>query len=274
VSCSEQALDVALPLGGTATRAERWLLVEVRVAWGRDAVVGTELGEPVRSRLEAFDGRVLLIRRPGSRAGATVIHALADESGGRATRLELDSVGDLGSVDPATGRPLDAPVVLVCAHGRRDACCARLGVPTYEALCEPLGPGAVWQSSHQGGHRFAANVLVLPWGVQLGRVAPEDAPGVAAALDDGRIPLDHYRGRTLYAPSVQAAEVVVRRELGLDRVGDVRLAGVEGPRVRFDTPSAEVTAVVEEREGSMLPPSCGAAPEAVSTWTARIESDA
>ena len=96
-------------------------------------------------------------------------------------------------------------------------------MPLYEALGDHLPAASLWQASHLGGHRFAPNMVVLPSGVQLGRVSVAEAAGVAAALAAGRIPLDHYRGRTLYDAPVQAAEIAVRRALALDGVGDLRL---------------------------------------------------
>ena len=43
VSCSELSLEAGIPLAGTTTRAERWLLVEHDGPWGRDAVPDSEL---------------------------------------------------------------------------------------------------------------------------------------------------------------------------------------------------------------------------------------
>jgi hypothetical protein len=272
VTCADDARAAGLSLAGTATRAERWLLVERSGAWGRDAVADTELPEAVRAHLQRFDGRVLLIRRPGARARTTVIHAVSAEDAGTATRVELGEIGELVATDPAQGAAIVAPVVLVCTHGRRDACCARLGVPTYDALRETLLSGSLWQSSHHGGHRFAANVLVLPWGVQLGRVGPADVRAVAAALASGCIPLEHYRGRTLYEPAVQAAEVALRRELGLDRVDDLQLTGFSGGIARFGTSRGDIEVAVEEHVGPVLPASCGARPEPAVVWRARLES--
>jgi hypothetical protein len=272
MSCAELAAHGGLPLAGTATQAERWLLVEWGAAWGRDAVTDTELPCGVTERLASFAGRVLLVRRPGSRQGATLINVVSTEMGGEARVLRLAGVEDVASADLDAGDPVTEPIVLVCTHGRRDACCARLGVPTYDALQEVVALGSLWQSSHQGGHRFAANVLVLPWGVQLGRVEPADARRVAAALAAGRIPLDHYRGRTLYPPAVQAAEIAVRRELRLDQVADMRFEHSDGEAVRFSTVRGDAVAVVEERRGPTLPASCGADPEQAGVWAARLES--
>src|SRR5690606_16306501 len=54
--------------------------------------------------------------------------------------------------------------VLVCTHGRRDACCGALGTRLSTAL-PGLGPEVrVWRTSHTGGHRFAPTALVLPEG--------------------------------------------------------------------------------------------------------------
>lgn len=271
--CSEHARAASLPLEGTATVAERWLLVQVGGAWGRDAVTDTELPEEVRTRLAAFDGRVLFIRSSGRSTGTTVVHAVSTEAGGSATQLSLGSLADLPAAELGAGAEVAEPIVLVCTHGRRDACCARAGVPLHDALQESAGDRvALWQSSHQGGHRFAANVIVLPWGIQLGRVEPAEAREVAELLLAGRIPLHRYRGRTLYAPPVQAAEIAVRRELGLDRVDDVRLDSVDGDVVRFGTSGGDAVVVVKEIPGPRLPPSCGAKPENTVLWSTRVES--
>ena len=272
--CADASLAAGEPLGATATEGAEWLLVEVRGAWGRDAVADTALPAEVGAHLAAFDGKVVLVRRPDRRAGVTLIRVTVGELGGTAARLELDSLDELPGVDPGRGEPFVGPVVLVCAHGRRDACCARLGVPLYDALVPHLAPDRLWQASHLGGHRFAPNVVWLPAGVQLGRVPPERAPEVAGLLAEGRIPLDLYRGRTIYAPPVQAAEILVRSVTGCDGVGDLRLRGQEADHVTFATPSGELAVRVEQRPGPPVPQSCGAEPEQAARWSARLESSA
>jgi hypothetical protein len=89
--------------------------------------------------------------------------------------------------------------------------------------------------------------------------APQDAGRWRAA--DGRIPLDHYRGRTLDSPRAQAAEAHVRRMLGLDRIADVRPVGDDGTIAEFETPDGIVRVRVDEEEGPVVPVSCGAGPE-------------
>ncbi len=90
-----------------------------------------------------------------------------------------------------------AKLVLVCGHGSRDACCARLGTAVYGALDSRFLDVELWLSSHQGGHRFAANVLVLPTGIQLGRVDPENAVALTASALAGA-----NRARPLPGPYV------------------------------------------------------------------------
>ena len=115
-------------------------------------------------------------------------------------------------------------------------------------------------------------MVVLPSGVQLGRVSVAEAAGVAAALAAGRIPLERYRGRTLYTAPVQAAEIAVRRALSLDRIGDLRLLSHEADVVRFAAGGREAAVRVEEIPGPIVPASCGAEPEQTLGWSARVES--
>ena len=269
-ACSYASLAALEPLAGTATEAADWLLVEVRGAWGRDPVADTELPSGVRERLTAAQGRVTFVRRRDRRAGAVVVHAVVDEAGESLRYAELAALEDAAQLDHDAAEPTEGPFVLVCGHGRRDACCARLGPPILDALAPHFEANRLWQSSHLGGHRFAPNVVILPTGVQLGRVPPERAPEVAAHVHRGTIPLDLYRGRVIYPVHVQAAEIVVRAETGCDRVDEVRLLAVEDGHVTFSTPAGDVSAVVERRDGPVIPVSCGAEPEPTAVWVAGI----
>jgi hypothetical protein len=126
-------------------------------------------------------------------------------------RLELRSEDELASVDlERDGDAVAQPLVLVCGHGSRDACCALRGTAVFSALAPFLPEESLWLSSHQGGHRFATNVLVLPTGLQFGRLESDEAPDVVSRALSGAITLDRYRGRTYYEAVVQAAEHAVR----------------------------------------------------------------
>jgi hypothetical protein len=111
-------------------------------------------------------------------------------------------------------------------------------------VCEALHDAAprswLWQASHVGGDRFAANVVTLPEGLYHGRVAPDDVPRLLELYRGGRIALDLFRGRAAYPFAVQAAELTVRRATGLDGFCDVRFRGAartgsESWRVQIQT---------------------------------------
>lgn len=271
-TCSESSLAAGEPLAGTATQGTSWLLVEVRGAWGRDAVADSGLAPAVRESMDSFPGTVILVRRPERRRGVTVIKATAEEGGGTAVRQELGSLEEFPGADPEKGELASGPIVLVCAHGRRDACCARLGLPLFDAMAAHVPPERLWQASHLGGHRFAPNVLVLPYGIQFGRIPLERAPEVVEMLTNNRVPLDLYRGRTMYAPAVQAAELTVRSVTGCDGLADLQLVAHERDVVTFATPAGELAVRVEERPGPVLAVSCGVDPEPTAGWVASLEA--
>ncbi len=139
---------------------------------------------------------------------------------------------------------------LVCTHGRHDVCCAERGRPLAAALAAER-PDQVWECSHVGGDRFAANLVAFPHGIYFGRVDPRRGGAVARDYADGLLDLDTLRGRSCYPMDVQAADHALRTELGLRRVDDVvpesiergagetavRISTTEGPvtvRVRID----------------------------------------
>lgn len=258
-TCSAESLSVGEPLGGTGIVAERWVCIESRGSWGRDPVGDGDVSAP------GLDGKVLAIRRPGrEQSTATVFSALSAEAGGELRVHALDD-GELTGGEVL----VDKTLFLVCAHGRRDACCSRLGVPIYksfDAVVESASVPLVWQCSHTGGHRFAPNVVALPWGVTLGRVPLDRVELLAVMLAEGRVPLDLYRGRSIYPANVQAAEVDIRKTHGLDTLDELRLVAVDGERVTFAGPAGEHVRRVVSREGPTLSKSCGAEPEQVSVF--------
>ena len=276
--CSEISLDAHESLAATATTAERWLLVEVPGSWPRDVSAVGALPAPaagaVATWLEQTPGsRLLFIRRPGRSSAQSLVFVIrAAESSVEVRRIELEDSEELADVDLARdGDRTDQQFVLVCGHGSRDTCCALRGTAVYGALAERLGDEELWVSSHQGGHRFAANVLALPSGLQFGRVEPDEAASVVARALQGRIELDRYRGRTCYASMVQAAERAVREARELEGVEDLRLTGVEGPVVRFrGWDGLEHAAQVEETIGPSVPASCGAEPAPHTVFSALV----
>jgi (2Fe-2S) ferredoxin len=206
---------------GTAFPANRVLLVEQPGPWGPDGLTDSDLDERVahqlRDRAQDERIRVQLIRRPGrSTGGGERRWALADLRDGRAelrwARFRYDrELLDL-PLDGSAGTPDDGAAYLVCTHGRHDACCALRGRPATAALAA-LRPDRVWETTHVGGDRFAANVLIVPSGHLYGRLEPADAPALVEAVESGAVLFDRLRGRAGLAPAAQAALAFAAREL-------------------------------------------------------------
>ena len=302
VGCARSSLDAGEALFGTAIGGvERWLLIEHDGAWAREALESPELPtglvDAARRWLKGGPGRrVQLIRRGGASAdvypgGARRIF-LVDAREGREESFAAavpDAAWDgdaAGSPRPAfelEGRddevrvswsPHAAPLVLVCTHGRRDVCCARLGVPIATALADELADEAtpvVWQTSHVGGHRFAANIVLLPHGYHFGRLEEPVARRVVRGYLRGRLTdLDRLRGRSSYTPEVQAADYWYRQASGQCGLGAVRASRVDtyggGVAVTLrDLASGEIHELCVAREvtSDLVPASCGAKPEPV-----------
>jgi len=224
----------------TGSQVRGWLLIEVRGSWGEDAVHTSAFGDvapphwkdelkqrhiraiAVRSHLraQATDVRIFLCapRRPGSSHASTLwtrdVASFADV---------IDAAVEL-RVDRLPAGPWERvadPMILVCTNGRHDQCCANHGRPLVRALRETKWADRVWECSHIGGDRFAANMVVLPDSLYFGRVEPEAGPALLTALDEGRIDLARFRGRTTYSLAEQAVEHFVRNELDLDAVDGV-----------------------------------------------------
>ncbi|MEU7769095.1 sucrase ferredoxin [Nocardia sp. NPDC049190] len=224
--CSAAAA-VDVPLPGTATQVTGWLCVEHPGAWGRDVigdeVLGREITAELAARTAAARVRPTLIRRPGRSeftGTRTVLLASSRRTGAWCECLEIADLNELLELDlhllngppPGIGVPVRAPLVLVCAHGKRDQCCALLGRPIAADLATRY-PGQVWECSHTGGHRFAPALVLLPTGLTYGRLDPATAVEAVEAARRGAVALTGLRGRSCYSPVEQVAEIAVREQV-------------------------------------------------------------
>ncbi|MQA86766.1 MAG: sucrase ferredoxin [Streptosporangiales bacterium] len=234
--------DGRLPLYGTATeRARAWLLIEHPGPWPAhldEMKTPPPMGSVV-SEAEERGIRVQLIRRPRERRVPPPLQVYAAWSAGPDAWIEgreLAGRGDLRQLDldalaegrsPLLGERIGGRLLLVCTHGRRSACCARLGRPLAVTLADRF-PEQVWETTHVGGDHFAANLVCLPHGLYYGRVSPTGAGTVAAAYGRGEIVLEHYRGRAGLPGPLQAAEYFVRAETGRLLIDEVSVESAEG----------------------------------------------
>lgn len=269
--CAETSRADEEPLAATASRVDRWILLEYRGLWAHHAVDNSTLSVEVKAYLRAqrrghLHTRILFVRRSERRRqdGLVAFIARTREAQSELRRLELDRYDDLLGIDlDVAGATVEQPLFLVCTHGKHDRCCARYGRPLYEAVCGQVEEDWAWQSSHVGGDRFAGNLVTLPDGVYYGRVGPSQAWPVLEAVLRGEIYLPHYRGRSCHSFPVQAADRAVRELTGLRGVDDVRLLGDSrteaGWRVRLSAGAHEYAVDVRREDGEPTHLTCSAA---------------
>ncbi len=230
ILCSTSSQQAHEQLFGTATRVDYWLALEVPTAWGRKAFEESALPVPVKTRLNEVlsakpNSRLQLIKKGAGFFGEGIAFFVAvnhEEQPNlyefRLSKYEdllaLDIPGILAEKQAFWQHDRKAPLFLVCTNGRRDPCCTKFGWPIYEALQTVSGED-VWQTSHVGGHRFAANVVTLPHGVFYGSLAGEDARTIVDAQRAGAVYLPRFRGRSCYEEPVQAAATFLHQRTGL-----------------------------------------------------------
>jgi hypothetical protein len=156
--------------------------------------------------------------------------------------------------------------LLVCTHGRRDACCGSLGTSLHmELLADPVVAGAgyrVGRTSHTGGHRFAPTALVLPEATMWAFLDADLTARVVRRSGPVEDVLGAYRGSTgIGSPAVQAVEREAFAQVGWSWL-DWRRTGEdlgEGrARVTGESPQGEVRTWEAELTGNPRPvPDCG-----------------
>lgn len=269
IYCSDAARLRGDDNTATAARVDVWLLVEFPGTWGHDPIRDAAIPPPVvaalrRATREIPRSRLVFIRRRETFGGCRVylvrsapqisqvmldLPSIDEVAHVPFLRLSTAGAGAAGGQGAGGGGQEDdvlfstlssPPLILVCTHGQHDSCCGRRGYPLYDALRhrEELD---VWQCSHIGGDRFAANAVVLPRGIYYGPVEAREAEDLTASVLRDEVYLSAYRGRSSFARVEQAAETFVRRNTGL-LANDALLVlrrealGAERTRVHLVTP--------------------------------------
>jgi len=233
-SCKAFSEQAGEPLFATTVQTDVYLLLEYNVVWEEKAfeksAISGEVKEWMTSRMKEMPTPRLLLIKNISSARLGKICFFVGVTHGITPRLyafELQSYEDLLKLDlPAivAGDGIyqsylrQEALFIVCTNGRRDPDCARHGIAVYNAMVEAIGDNesiSVWQSTHVGGHRFAANMTLLPYGLLFGRVDPESALKVLDSFRRGEIYLPNLRGRASYSVITQAGEHFLRQKTGI-----------------------------------------------------------
>ena len=240
-SCSSVSSALGEPLLGTASQVKRWLLIEDPGPWGYDALRHNRVPRELFGELSAWattvSARIVLIRRGARLVGTPrrIFIASSDPTSPWLVSLSENDLDAITAIDRARFKSGDVPgervdnVFLICTHGRHDRCCSVRGNPVARALCARYNDAA-WECSHIGGDRFAANVVCLPRGAYFGRVPSVEAEQLTEDYARGVLDLERFRGWSFFPFAVQAAEITLRRQLGLDRIADVVTEAWTKPR--------------------------------------------
>ena len=282
--CAADAESRGEPLAGTASQADRFVLVEFPTPWPHKALDAfpDDLRAALAEACEAASAKLLLIRRPRERTSAERRWAVYDVKQRRSLWGQWSTKADLGElVVRAASAPSERwsaePVVLVCAHARHDTCCGVRGRPVAAALAEARGD-LVWECTHVGGHRFAANVVLPLDGTYYGRIQPETAVDVVDAhLDKSEVSGEHVRGFSWMAPAAQAVAVEGHRRWGPASANAIEAAsvvalGADRWRVELtggDVLPSLIVAEVERVVGPGARLSCLADPSPTETFVIR-----
>ncbi|WP_134323124.1 sucrase ferredoxin [Cumulibacter soli] len=277
--CSVRSLMSGEPMAGSAGSTEvGYLLVEEPGAWPHKALGPSTLGGigPALESAAAHVGlKTLVFRQPGRRERAPLQRRVFVATLARQHRAVVTfTVRNLAEVldsdlAAAAHQPLavhpDAESVteqllFVCAHAKRDQCCAIYGVPIAGALAARY-PQRVYECSHLGGHRFAATALALPSGAVYGRLTEESAERAYDAERHAKVIAEDLRGLSSLPAAAQMVDAELRLRLGLTGIDDVRMLSYqqinEGHVIRMTVAGSVWQGLVESRKTVAKPPSCG-----------------
>lgn len=213
--CTDLCLERGEPLAGTGDAPKRALMLAwPRGQWRTPRWESAGMSDALRAALHAaMQGglHVALIDKVETENALPTLQAVpegtyadfADEA------ALIKAIGDYVDGKVFEGRPDPRQVIIVCTDSRRDACCARHGFATYKALVAAADPTKfhIVQSTHIGGCRFAASIIVMPQRQRYGRMTAAQAPAFLAALEQGRVYLPAYKGRTDIPEPIQVAEI-------------------------------------------------------------------
>lgn len=198
---------------GSAPQVGLWILLEVRDVWEAKNLETNSLPDVAsrwlddaleRGEVEGLMPRAQFIRHRRKPSDPFTVMTFQD---GDLRRQEITDYSELTSIDPLDSQmpKCDETLYFVCTHARRDVCCSREGLPTWQRL-DTLSNGRAWQTTHLGGHRFAPNVLTLPTARSYGRVRVDEADAFFAEVESGTVPVRFLRGNSALPPDAQACE--------------------------------------------------------------------
>lgn len=207
IFCRDVCLERGEPLAGAGSAAKRYILLHwPRSHWRVPRTQSHDMPSELSDAILAANA-----------AGMHVALVDGDDIGLSCDGInitDIDAVtaakyiSQLAASGELTGE-IDTRITIVCCtDAKQDPCCARYGFATWKALKAQADPlhFRILQSTHLGGCRFAASLIVLPQRARYSRLQPENIADFLQHIQNGKPYLPAYRGSPTLAPLAQVAE--------------------------------------------------------------------
>ena len=243
--CSDLTRLSGEPIGGTAPFADQFIFISwPKKLWNHDALEsrgGFPVGLKSWSKSNSQTGRKITIRLLSNPDIETnQVHLFFYPQAKKISGIEPDQIPETlecwleSPVNPnLEWEPVIKEQFFVCTHGRHDLCCAKYGQIVYQKFRDEILQRElsldVWEASHLGGHRFAANVMHFPGGHSHGHLTEDMVPAFLDAWETGTIYAPTYRGCSYLEGKEQIASAQLiqycadlgwNAELNLNEIGE------------------------------------------------------
>ena len=223
IRCAEWTHSAAVRPGGSAGTYQTIILVETPPPWPNDISEIPTLAEAVglcsATRVLAVVPRraitdiltIVCWQRNGTTGYTGVDYAVRPT---RVAEFLRRLVSEPSAPQPEAVGPSPRDVLL-CAHGRRDRCCGRLGTLLASDAASRWPDTRVWRCSHTGGHRFAPTGFTFPEGRGWAGLDVPVLDQIMRTDDDEWSSLAfHHRGFVGFDSWAQVAEDALLQRLG------------------------------------------------------------
>lgn len=218
--CSAASRYFKEQLGGTAANSNVFILIEHFNPFPEKVIEAHFDKVWLRSAqllAKTLKGKLLLIRNKRTNikdCKITFVDCRADRYFSISTTIENTPNVNLESLWNNKEQEWQTdPFFLVCTNGKKDKCCAKFGYPVFKFFESFNADVGVWECSHVGGDRFAANVVVMPFGIYYGHVAVEDVGHILVRTLLRKIYKNKFRGISRRSFYEQAIECHLREHL-------------------------------------------------------------
>lgn len=210
---------------GSASPFHYCLLIEYRGSWGSSAFKESDIAETVKNHVLKIHElnqptRLQVIQKDPLVSGKKyAFFADCRPQYEQLFQFTFEKYEELLAFDfcsfiqhPATipWQKIELPHFFICTNGQHDACCAKYGATLFNEMHGQYDH--LWQTSHLGGDRFAANMLCLPYGMYYRRINNITLPQIFAAHSQKQMYLANFAGRASYPREIQVAEYFVRQQ--------------------------------------------------------------